>query len=171
MNTDIGGGPLASGPYRPGFSARPSRLADRTTLAQFGHEPEFWLCCLDSSPTPCICLASRLLTAVMNRFYMTLFRQAPRALVEQSIGHWPEGLDRCYVYTLPAMALSPEEYRAIPQLLSDRPTAKFLQHQRSIDGPMIAGLSACHLPSANRRFSISSAGSNGWTGSCMDCDF
>lgn len=77
--------------------------------------------------------------------------QAPRAPVEQALGHWPEGLDRL-LQVLPAKALSLEEYRAFPQLLSDKPTAKFLQHQRTVDGPMIAGLTA--LPLVLRRPAI-----------------
>ena len=48
----------------------------------------------------------------------TLFRQAPRAIIEQSIGFWPEGIDRL-VQVLPATALSPEEYRAVPTSCRD----------------------------------------------------
>jgi hypothetical protein len=77
-----------------------------------------------------------------------LFPKAPKAVVEQVIGYWPEGLDRL-TEVLPSVALSLEHYQVIPHLLSDSPIAKFLQHRRTIDDLTIAGLSA--LPSALRR--------------------
>jgi hypothetical protein len=65
--------------------------------------------------------------------------------------HGRIGLDRL-TEILPSAALSIEDYRAIPKLLSDKVTAKFLQHRKTIDSVMIAGLFA--LPSALRRPAI-----------------
>jgi len=156
--------------YRPGFLLGPlGWLNDRLSISLV-REPEFLTLLFSLEPYAMHLLGIAMAHNCNESLLTPLFRQAPRALVEQSIGHWPEGLDRL-LNVLPATALSLEEYRAIPQLLSDKPTAKFLQHQRAIDGPMIAGLTALPFVLVAPRFSSCSTSLNAWIGSCMGCNF
>jgi hypothetical protein len=134
--------------YRPGFLLGPLGWLNEKLSISLVHEPEFLALLFALEPYAMHLLGIAMAHDCNESLLTSLFRQAPRALVEQTIGHWPEGLDRL-LRVLPATVLSLEEYRAIPQLLSDRPTTKFLKHQRIVDGPMIAGLSA--LPLVLRR--------------------
>lgn len=150
MNRKITATRLAR-PYRPGFLLGPlgwlnKRLSVRTTA-----EPELLSLLFELEPHAMHLLGIAIAHGCDKSLLTPLFRQAPKAIVEQSIGFWPKELDRL-VHVLPQTALSLEEYRAIPQLLSDRTTAKFLQHQQTINGLMIAGLSA--LPTVLRRPTI-----------------
>jgi hypothetical protein len=138
--------PLRS--YRPGFLLSPlGWLAERlsNSLAQ---EPDLPSLLFELEPHGMHMLGIAIAHGCDESVLATLFRQAPRALVEQAIGYWPEGLERL-VQVLSAVALSPAEYRAVPILLRDPAIAKFLQHQREINGSMITGLSA--LPLSLRR--------------------
>lgn len=136
---------------RPGFLLSPlGWLSERLSIT-LQNEPQLLSALFGLEPYAMHLLGIGLAHGCNGQQVKALFAQTPRAIVEQSVGYWPEGLDRL-LYTLPAVALSSDEYRAIPQLLSDRPTAKFLHHCRTIDGPIIAGLSA--LPAALRRPAI-----------------
>ena len=137
--------------YRPGFLLGSLGWLNEQLPINLVREPEFLALLFELEPSAMHLLGIAMAHGCDESLLTSLFRQAPRALVEQAIGHWPEGLDRL-LHVLPATILSLEEYRAIPQLLSDKPTAKFLQHQRTINGPMIAGLSA--LPFVLRRPAI-----------------
>ena len=137
--------------YRPGFLLGPLGWLGERLSASLVREPEFLAVLFALEPYAMHLLGIAMAHDCDESPLTPLFRQAPRALVEQALGHWPEGLDRL-LQVLPAKALSLEEYRAIPQLLSDKPTAKFLQHQRAVDGTMIAGLTA--LPHVLRRPAI-----------------
>ena len=122
MNRKITATRLAR-PYRPGFLLGPlgwlnKRLSVRTTA-----EPELLSLLFELEPHGMHLLGMAIAHGCDESLLTSLFRQAPKAIVEQSIGFWPEGLDRL-VHVLPPTSLSFEEYRAIPQLLSDRTTAK-----------------------------------------------
>ena len=149
MNTTIALGSLR--PYRSGFLLAPLGWLNERLAISLAREPEFLALLFAHEPYAMHLLGIAMAHGCDESLLTPLFRQAPRTLVEQSIGHWPEGLDRL-LQILPATVLSLEEYQAIPQLLSEKPTAKFLQHQRTVDGPMIAGLSA--LPFVLRRPAI-----------------
>jgi hypothetical protein len=148
MNTQIDLGNLPH-PYRPGFLLGPLGWIKERLLANVS--PQLLSLLFELEPKAMHLLGLAIAHGCDEALLTSLFRQAPKALVERSIGFWPEGIDRL-VSILPAMALSLEEYRAIPQLLSDRATARFLQHQRKVDGLMVAGLAA--LPPIMRRPAI-----------------
>ena len=172
MNATIAASDRSVRAYRPGFLLGPLGWLNERLSISLAREPEFLALLFELEPYAMHLLGIAMAHGCDESVLTPLFRQAPRALVEQSIGHWPGGLDRL-LHVLPATALSLEQYRAIPQLLADKPTAKFLQHQRTINGQMIAGLSA--LPLVLRRlrsrFSSCLTSLNAWTGSCMGCDF
>jgi hypothetical protein len=149
VNTEIGTCPHA--PFRPGFLLGPLGWLNEQLSARRAPDPGFLSLLFGLEPPAMHMLGIAVAHGCERSLLTTLFRQAPRAIVEQSVGFWPEGLDRL-VRALPAMALSREQYRAIPGLLSDRSTAKFLQHQRAIDGLMITGLFS--LPPILRRQTI-----------------
>jgi hypothetical protein len=112
------------------------RLSVRTTA-----EPELLSLLFELEPHAMHLLGVAIAHGCNESLLAPLFRQAPKTIVEQSIGFWPGGLDRL-VHVLPPTALSLEEYRAIPQLLSDKSTAKYLNHSPIIDGSIIAGLAS-----------------------------
>ena len=150
MNTTIAPARLLRA-YRPGFLLGPLGWLNEQLSINLVRDPGFLALLFELEPSAMHQLGIAMAHGCDESLLTSLFRQAPNALVEQSIGHWPQGLDRL-LHVLPATVLSLEEYRAIPQLLSDKPTAKFLQHQRTVNGPMIAGLSA--LPLVLRRPAI-----------------
>ena len=150
MNTDISTSRSYSF-FKPGFLLGPlGWLNERLSVSRVP-DPNLLSLLFGLEPHAMHMLGIAIAHGCDHTLLTTLFRQAPRTIVEQSIGFWPEGLDRL-VRALPATALSREQYRAIPTLLSDRTTAKFLQHQRAIDGLMITGL--CSLPPILRRQTI-----------------
>ena len=89
MNTDIGGGPSYP-PFRPGFLLGPLAWLTERLSPRLGHEPELLSLLFGLEPYAMHLLGIALAHGCNERL-MTLFRQAPRALVEQSISHWPEG--------------------------------------------------------------------------------
>src|SRR5689334_9114857 len=99
----------AARPRRRGFLLRPlgwlsERLSDRTT-------PEFLALLLELEPKTMHLLGLAIAHGA-NAPLLALFRQAPKAVVEQAIGYWPQGLDRL-TNILPPVVLFPEQYRAI----------------------------------------------------------
>jgi hypothetical protein len=150
MNTDIGS-TCSHPPFRPGFLLGPLGWLNEQLSLRRAPDPGLLSLLFGLEPPAMHMLGIAVAHGCERSLLITLIRQAPRAIVEQSIGFWPEGLDRL-VRALPATALSREQYCAIPNLLSDRTTAKFLQHQQAIDGLMITGLSS--LPPILRKQTI-----------------
>ena len=150
MNTEIAS-TCSHPPFRPGFLLGPLGWLNEQLSVCRAPDPRLLSLLFGLEPPAMHMLGIAVAHGCEQSLLTTLFRQAARAIVERSIGFWPEGLDRL-VRALPATALSREQYRAIPNLLSDRTTAKFLQHQRAIDGSMITGLSA--LPPILRKQTI-----------------
>jgi hypothetical protein len=138
-------------PYRPGFLLGPLGWLNERLSANRVPDSNLLSLLFGIEPHAMHLLGISVAHGCDHSLLAALFPQAPRAIVEQSIGFWPEGLDRL-VHVLPAAALSYQQYRAIPDLLLDPATAKFLQHQRAIDGSMITGLSA--LPPILRKQTI-----------------
>lgn len=131
--------------YRPGFLLSPLGWLVGRLSNSLAHEPDLLPLLFELEPHAMHMLGIAIALGCDELVPATFFRQAPRAVIEQALGYWPEGIERL-VQVLPAMALSPAEYRAVPILLRDPAIAKFLQHQREIDGSMITGLSALPLP-------------------------
>jgi hypothetical protein len=132
---------------RPGFLLGPLGWLGERLSTTLQNEPALYATLFELEPHAMHLLGIGLAHS-SNSEHVMVFAQTPQAIVKQSVGYWPEGLDRL-LHTLPPVALSADEYRAIPQLLSDRPTAKFLHHHRTIDGSTISGLFA--LPVVLRR--------------------
>ena len=156
--------------YRPGFLLGPLGWLGERLSASLAREPEFLAVLFALEPYAMHLLGIAMAHGCDESLLTPLFRQAPRALVEQSIGHWPEGLDRL-LQVLPATVLSLEEYRAIPQLLSDKAHRKI--SAASANGRWADDRRPDRVttrPAAGRRFSNCSTSLNAWTGSCMGCD-
>ena len=83
---------------------------------------------------------------------LNLLQGSSKTILNLSLGHHhPVGLARA-LHHLPQTVLSAEAYRQLVDLLTDRATAKFLHHRKSIDEKIIAGLAT--LPRDLRRPAI-----------------
>ena len=109
MNTDISASRSYSF-FKPGFLLGPlGWLNERLSVSRVP-DPNLLSLLFGLEPHAMHMLGIAIAHGCDHTLLTTLFRQAPRTIVEQSIGFWPEGLDRL-VRALPATALS---LRTIP---------------------------------------------------------
>ena len=106
MNTDISASRSYSF-FKPGFLLGPlGWLNERLSVSRVP-DPNLLSLLFGLEPHAMHMLGIAIAHGCDHKVLTTLFRQAPRTIVEQSIGFWPAGLDRL-VRPLPATALSRE---------------------------------------------------------------
>ena len=128
--------------YRPGFLLGPLGWLGRDVTAAVAIEPELFSALFELEPYRIHLLGIAIAYGRdRSRSFLSLIRRPPRDVIEQCVGYWPIGLGRL-LRALPVAVLSFENYRAIPDLLSDSATAKFLAHRKTIDESLITSLAA-----------------------------
>ena len=92
--------------YRPGFLFGPLGWLVGRLSNSLAHEPDLLPLLFELEPHAMHMLGIAIALGCDKSVPATFFRQAPRAVIEQALGYWPEGIERL-VQVLPAMALSP----------------------------------------------------------------
>jgi hypothetical protein len=140
--------------YRPGFLFSPLGWLNERLAKPLAADPALFAVLFELDPYHMHLLGLGLAHRPAEpspTIVRSLIVSSPQAVLAQVIGQYPPGLSRA-LRQLPDVVLPANSYRALLGLLTDRPTATYLHHCRSIDGSLIAGLAA--LPSQLRRPAI-----------------